>query len=168
MVLLKLYLCNHSLMANLLILSSLIKHSCTFTKKSLFRVFLKTFSIVIFHEGYWPLKKELPIIGSSSPYSAVTDSEQRKKLKKPTEKNLLQMSLLTCWRLWGGHFLNQILKMFFKCILRGFFLVFSPYDLKGKIVFICFAVLSDTISIFDRHSLPHSHLTQKWLVCSSF
>lgn len=93
MGLLKLYLCNHSLMANLLILSNLIKHSCTFTKKhhylgcfkKLFQWWFPWRILTIRHDP-----KELLAICSSSPYSTVTDSVQTIK-QKNCWKNLLQI-----------------------------------------------------------------------------
>lgn len=69
-------------------LSSLIKHSCTFTQNTTsYPAFKNFFS----HHLQWMIltlrhdPKDLPFVDSSPPYSTVTDSVQTRKLtnKKP-------------------------------------------------------------------------------------
>lgn len=77
----------HRFMANLLIRSNLIKHSCThLPKTSLVTVLLKTFFYCYLQWRRLTLRhdpKDLPFIDSSSPCSTVTDSVQTRKQKKP-------------------------------------------------------------------------------------
>lgn len=118
MGLLKLYLCNHSLMANLLILSNLIKHSYIYQKASLFRLFFKTFSMVISMKDpdyqTWPkrVSSYLFLISLQHCKRFCANNETEKTAEKTCCKYFIK-GLLTCWswRLWGDHFLNQILEM---------------------------------------------------------